>query len=702
VVKKFYFVRFALVALVLVFVCGCHLHKKPKRGVLVRGDWAVEFNRTPWIGNSAEVEYEEVADCDDDSGFLNKNKLKSCLPKLGRAKTEEWNGEVVPDSENSPNNNNDKNNSNGVQEITPEQRKAMLLNKQLGKNGQPANGAAVSPTQTLAGTLALQNLQSLQNPQTPLGTLASPPVAGQPHYLPMPGTNGLIGQLVMPTGSVVPGARLLPNGNVIAPNGLPLPATNIHPTGSFLASNGMIVQPGGIVLAPSGTYIVSPAAAQQNAVTIATQNGVPSQTIIAMQSGVPTQMQNGMMLAGGVMMPNGGMPIVNSGAVLMPNGLVAMNGVADGNVAPNSVMLANGLVNPVNGQPVAGLTMSGYPQVGYPPIGYARNGYSPGHAQPAESGEYADEEQTMAKTERENDNKNLVSKSAMPAPRHHPVPTKPVFERSKGLVGEGVERSQTSNGAADKTNAQDSKAAQAAVIRQAYLTGMVAAMRQQQAQQQAGGQQVVPVAYNMPTSQQTMNPMLQQQLLQQQMMQQQMMQQQQVSPYYNQTNVAKPGLLTNPHALIPVNSNTPILGFLGLAKNEQQPNQNKQQHNQMLAQTPVPVAVPATPVQVVQPSREVQASITNNTPVKPPRQKKSAPLPSPSGNANDTDEDGLSELLAMDDTTVIPSATAPAIKPATQLESESPSKPQQVKTKRNGVAAPLPPTIQLAGFEMEE
>jgi hypothetical protein len=179
--------------------------------------------------------------------------------------------------------------------------------------------------------------------------------------------------------------------------------------------------------------------------------------------------------------------------------------------------------------------------------------------------------------------------------------------------------------------------------------------------------------------------------------------------YYNlsnQSNIAQPGLLTNPRGLLPVNSNTPILGFLGLAKNEQKQNQSEQlqlQQNQMLAQAPVQVAVVATPVQVVQPpreiqSREVQSSVANNIPVKPPRQKKSAPLPT--SNTNESEDDELSELLAMEDATVIPSVTAPAIKPATQLE--SPSKPQQVKTKRNGVAAPLPPTIQLAGFEVEE
>ena len=624
----------------LVMASGCHIHKKPKRGVLLRGDWALEINRTPWIGDSAESYEmeccEESPNCThQQGGTLFGKKGKSCLPKmLGRAGNDEWQGHVS-ESE--------------AEESGVGQQKA-LQNRQLSQNGMPGQPgfpmAAGATPGLMTGTPNVTGALYTQTPpaMTPLGTPVLPVVAGQPHYLPAPGTNGLIGQLIMPTGAMIPGARLLVNGNVVAPNGLPLPATNIHPIGSYVAANGSIVQPGGAVLAPSGNYLVAPPAAQQNA----------------------------MMLAGG-MLPAGSTAGMNAVAA---NGLVMSTGPG-----------ANGMINPAHGEPVPGLTMSGYPQVGYPPIGYAKNGYSPGHAQPEEI-EYVAETEMAGKTPQgKKEKKELVGKSSMPTPRHHPVPTKPVFERTKGMVGEEQATKQAS-AAKNESDAGDDRAERVAMIRQAYMTGMVAAMRQQQAQQAAMQQRIVPVNYNMPANPQGnyqaapqatpygASPYAQ-------------------SPYYRQAS-PKPGLLTNPLGLLPQNSNAPILGFLGLAKNEQQPQSVPQQH-----------AASSQEMQAMQHAYLAQMAKAQQSNIPAERtvhKKVSQPVPDARIREMQTDEteEELRELLAVDtaDDSTRLSAPLPGDDALPRLE--TPLKPPRVPSQRSGVSAPLPPTIRLAGYELEE
>ena len=64
--------------LLVVMLAGCS-HHKTNRGHLLRGDWAVEYNRTPWIGTShddCEPPYQNVSEEPQ-----NRKTLFGCLKK---------------------------------------------------------------------------------------------------------------------------------------------------------------------------------------------------------------------------------------------------------------------------------------------------------------------------------------------------------------------------------------------------------------------------------------------------------------------------------------------------------------------------------------------------------------------------------------------------------------------------------------------
>jgi hypothetical protein len=138
------------------------------------------------------------------------------------------------------------------------------------------------------------------------------------------------------------------------------------------------------------------------------------------------------------------------------------------------------LINPVTNQPINGLTMAGYPQAGYPPIGYAPMGYAPGYPRYAagmidtgESEETDDEEVEEAILSEE-------TRSKMPVPRFHPIPSKPVFQRSEGMPStpssqRNISKPKTT-AMIDQRGVSDGELE--AALDQAYLEGVSAAMKE--------------------------------------------------------------------------------------------------------------------------------------------------------------------------------------------------------------------------------
>lgn len=76
---------------VLVLLCsfGCHIKVPTKRGMILRGDWAIEYNRTPWIGCPPDV------DCGSDLDENGRCKDDNCLKCQFLPKKNE-NGSVFP------------------------------------------------------------------------------------------------------------------------------------------------------------------------------------------------------------------------------------------------------------------------------------------------------------------------------------------------------------------------------------------------------------------------------------------------------------------------------------------------------------------------------------------------------------------------------------------------------------------------------
>jgi hypothetical protein len=171
--------------------------------------------------------------------------------------------------------------------------------------------------------------------------------------------------------------------------------------------------------------------------------------------------------------------MVATNATVLASALQAQ-GMASG------VMQAGGmgmLVNPITNQPISGLTMGGYPQAGYPPIGYAPTGYAPGYPRAAigmagmtgiNTGEAEDEN---------NEEEEMVlpaeTRSSMPVPRFHPIPTKPAFQRSEGMSTTPTQRTAPQPPATVMTNQNErSEVAFEAALDQAYLEGVTAAMEE--------------------------------------------------------------------------------------------------------------------------------------------------------------------------------------------------------------------------------
>jgi len=450
------------VALLLAVVAGC-THQKTNRGHLFRGDWAVEYNRTPWIGtspDSGDTPYQNVGeetksrkkffDCLMKDGneqqqrqgvrrYCGKNR--GCTPQNPCCRTLGCGMWVDPDDPVMPSSHGGTTRACGLTPFCfPEKPCGLTPNC-----GKPVN-VNVNPQ-----TLMMTNPQALNG----LGGLAGRNL----------GIGNALGTTVLPNGAVVNG--ITANGmavNGMTANGM---ATNGMAV-SGMTANGMATIRG----TSPGRVAAGGAAGSAGVVpgTLVSRGIVPGASAITsggMVAAIGVATPAGTMTPIGVRLPNG---MVNNNIVLRacgmtPNctaahpcgltpacgGAVAVNMVANNAIALASTLQAQGiaggvmqaggmgmLVNPITNQPINGLTMSGYPQAGYPPIGYAPMGYAPGYPRYAagriDAGAGDELEQETLGEEEEETVVPPGTRSAMPVPRFHPVPSKPAFQRSEGMT----------------------------------------------------------------------------------------------------------------------------------------------------------------------------------------------------------------------------------------------------------------------------
>ena len=489
-------ISFAL--LLVVALVGCN-HQKTQRGHLFRGDWAIEYNRTPWVGCPPDSGYRGVGYQEPDKK-AKKWGLFTCLTK-----------------ENSESN--DKNRKrfrhHCAQNGACSTQEPCCRTLGCGMWIDPEDPTTFA---TLGGTARACGLLPFCTPQKPccLTPNCGRPVSVNvnPQTLMMTNQNAsTLGRNVI--SGITPGNAammqgVMQDGMQSGMNGSTAIIRGMNPTGTLL--NGMT--PSGILpngVAPSGMLpngmplngtMSGGIATAVPGVTLVSRGIVPGASAITsggMVAAIGVATPSGMMTPVGVRLPNGVVnnAIVLRACVMTPNctaarpccltpncgGAVAVNMVANNATVLASALQAQGvagnvmqaggmgmLVNPITNQPINGLTMSGYPQAGYPPIGYAPTGYAPGYPRYA-AGMVDTGEMTMEQQQQQQEEEEIVlpseTRSSMPVPRFHAIPTKPTFQRTEGMP--------QPTRATTNEQAMSEKELEAA-LDQAYLEGVSAAM----------------------------------------------------------------------------------------------------------------------------------------------------------------------------------------------------------------------------------
>ena len=428
---------------VLIVVTGCSSNQK-KRGIVFRGDWAFEINRTPWVGHPGNTDIPG-----EENGESSENKQGKSLC------------------------NKEKKSSLSDTLLGP---LASLKSKCRCKDCVAAGGGNINITSynpTIANTFP-NPVPGAYPGAIPQGSLSLPP-----------------GAIVVPAGVLMPNGTLLPHHlfysqfNTVNMTGSP----GVNPaTGQSIQQlqqplqQPQPLQQGQATMVPGGTSatttptdpIMPPSEqgvpAEQYPAGTATQQGIPVQPpqMQSPQPQTPTlappqpSTQNGMILSQGTV-PG---PVLQGQYGVTPQGtpqtltpetysVMAQNGMTQHALmqspsAPNPM-----LINPASAQVVPGMSMTGTQSPGYPPIGYAPSGYSPGYAQqisapplagplgpvPAQQPSLAARGSSQGKTSGataadEDDEEPAVPRhaTAMPYPRHFPVPTRPVYQRNMGMA----------------------------------------------------------------------------------------------------------------------------------------------------------------------------------------------------------------------------------------------------------------------------
>ena len=410
---------------VLMIATGCSSQQK-KRGIVFRGDWAFEINRTPWVGHPGHT---DVPGTENGENSENKQKKSLCTRDKKSSLTDSLLGP-----------------------LTSFRSKCQCKDCVASRaNGANINDTSYSDHPSIANTFP--NPMTGAYPGTiPQGSLSLPP-----------------GAIVVPTGVLMPNGTLLPHHLFYEqphPSG-PIPVGNpvgINPTtgqpifqpwqatgqGGYPATQGQqpVVQQGHALSQTLQQVESGTSPGQSPALT--TPQGVPGQPS---PLPMPSQVPGAPGLAPGV-------PDL-SGVVMPHAGTSEMQNPGMQNVLSQSLNTSNPmLVNPAYAQVVPGLSMTGTQAPGYPPIGYAPSGYSPGYAQQmaappimgpmganapqqpsltASGGSIANRNPSQGKpsstTTTEEEESELPRRVAsMPYPRHFPVPTRPVYQRHWGIA----------------------------------------------------------------------------------------------------------------------------------------------------------------------------------------------------------------------------------------------------------------------------
>ena len=482
-------ILFVLLLAVMVTV-GCS-HKKTNRGHLYRCEWAFEHNRTPWIGCPPDSGCDDERGCGECCG----NKKKGLLDCLKRDS-----GECSCSCDNQKNNKGFRRHCGLNPECTSKKPCCRTLGcgmwidpadpntfASLGNGAKacgltpfcsPMKPCCLTPNCGRVTNQAMMNQQMLMlgnmgggmampNPPmtTPvIPTPVTPKSSPEMEKKKTPTVAGPTGLLI--SRGIVPGVSTITTGGVVAAAGVATPVGVMTPSGVQMP-NGMVnsnfvlracAMPGCSAARPCGMTagcgsIVPITVVSNNAMMLASALRTPGMAGNVMQAGTVPGYANG-----GVMTAHG----------------IAVNRTGNGM-----------LVNPVTGQPVSGLTMSGYPQSGYPPIGYTESGYSPGYPR------YAGHIPTAEPEEEEESEPEAVeedTKSQMPPPRFHPIPSKPTFQRSEGLPTPS--RKTTDGKRAENSRRIFSDEALDSAIEQAYLEGMSHAMDEVEQELKAQSQEL--------------------------------------------------------------------------------------------------------------------------------------------------------------------------------------------------------------------
>jgi hypothetical protein len=457
--------------LLVLLLAGC-THQKTKRGHLFRGDWAFEYNRTPWIGCPTGSDCPD-AECQD-VGKTKSRGLFACLKKDSNER-----------------------NRKGLRRHCAMNAGCTQKNpccRTLGCGMWIDSDDSVLPA-SLGGSTRACGLTPFCFPHSPCRLV---PNCGKP--MSNPQTLALADQQALSGlgGMGIVGGGI--NGGGI--NGTVNGMTNGMPTVRGMSPGGGINPNRVMGTSPAGTYVSRGIVPGASAIT---SGGMVAAIGVATPAGT--------MMPTGVRLPNGALNnnIVLRACVMSPNctaahpcgltphcgGAVAVNLVANNAIALASALQAQGgtsrvmqtggmgmLVNPMTNQPINGLTMSGYTQAGYPPIGYAPTGYAPGYPRYAvgmlegsdASEEVYDEAEETIHPE---------TRSAMPVPRFHPVPSKPVFQRSEGMAPTpATQRPESQRTVAKPTTIamaeqrEVSEQELEAALDRAYLEGVSAAMNE--------------------------------------------------------------------------------------------------------------------------------------------------------------------------------------------------------------------------------
>jgi hypothetical protein len=483
-----------LVLVLAVTLSGC-THQKTLRGHLLRGDWAIEYNRTPWIGCPPDSGCPD--DEDSESGGLfsclkkDDEKMKKgfrrhcamnaeCTPKNPCSRTLGCGMWVTPSDSSTVASLGGAAKACGITPFCSPQKpcnltphcgkpvnvnvnaQTMMLASQNGSagslggmyGGNAATGAA-------SGNIALSN------------GIANGGVGG--------GTgNGMSGGMGMATIRGMNPMTMNPatvNSMAMAPNGAMIPNGTVagRAVGAIpgsLVSRGIV--PGASTITTGGMVA---------AIGVATPAGTMTPTGVRMPNGV---INNAIVLRSCVMTPNctaahpcGLTPICGSAVAvnMVTNNAVALASALQAQGVASGVMQTGGMgmmVNPMTNQPINGLTMGGYPQAGYPPIGYAPSGHAPGYPrfaagmipgmiQGGEMDEMHEEVEYPVLPE---------TRSQMPVPRFQTIPVNPAFQRSEGMPP--TPKAQRTV-ATPTTTAMIDREYESA-LDQAYLEGVSAAM----------------------------------------------------------------------------------------------------------------------------------------------------------------------------------------------------------------------------------